>query len=160
MRILTIIGLLICITGICCQSLTSESIDEKDDSITRPFKERVFDALANLKKNFYKAVMSPEGSRAPNICVWKICSKPLKKYRHEKSNPITLDPTILDEQRMNAILKASDFLNLIFRSKYSQTSKSSLQSIEQRLNDLLQAKIYMNQFWSVIFQECDIKQKN
>jgi len=52
---------------------------------------------------------SPEGYRAPNICVWKVCSKPLKKYRLEKNRPSTAGPTILDEQRMIAILKASDF---------------------------------------------------
>jgi hypothetical protein len=52
---------------------------------------------------------SPEGYRAPNICVWKVCSKPLKKHRLEKNRPSTAGPTILDEQRMIAILKASDF---------------------------------------------------
>jgi len=66
----------------------------------------VLDALLKLKKKFYKAMKSPEGYRAPNICVWKVCSKPLKKHRLENNRPSTVGPTILDEQRMIAILTA------------------------------------------------------
>jgi len=111
MRLLTAIALLICITGSCCISLTSESTIDHDNLITISFKDRLFDAILNLQTKFYKAVKSPEGYRAPNICVWKICSKPLKKNKHEKNNKRPKIPSRSDRQRINDIVKAGVFLN-------------------------------------------------
>ncbi len=118
MRLLTTIAWLICISKIYSQSLTSESIlkqlytqETKDNLITRPFKDRLFDTLLDLQTKFYKAMKSPEGYRAPNICVWKICSKPLKKNKHEKNNKSPKIPSRSDRQRINDILKAGVLLN-------------------------------------------------
>ncbi len=111
MRLLTAIALLICITGICSISLTSESTVDQQDLITRSFKDRLFDTLLDLQTKFYKAVKSPEGYRAPYICVWKICSKPLKKNKHEKNNKRPKIPSRSDRQRINDIVKAGVLLN-------------------------------------------------
>jgi len=118
MRLLTTIGLLICISRIYSRSLTSNSIldqlytkETKDNQITIPFKDRLFGTLLDLQKKFYKAVKSPEGYRAPNICVWKICSKPLKKNKHEKNNKRPKIPSRSDRQRINDIVKAGVLLN-------------------------------------------------
>jgi len=108
MRLLTIIALLVCITGI---SLTSESTIDQDNLITRYFKDRLFGTLLELQKKFYRAVKSPEGYKAPNICVWKICSKPLKKNKHEKNNKRPKIPSRSHRQRINDIVKAGVLLN-------------------------------------------------
>ncbi len=102
------IALLVCFTSIYSVSLASESIVDQNDSITRSLKNRVLDAILNLQKKFYKAMKSPEGFEAPNICVWKICSKPLKKNRPEKKVSIS-SLLNLDKERMNEIAKAVIF---------------------------------------------------
>ncbi len=114
MRLFTVISLLVCFTSIYSVSLASESIVDQNDSITRSLKNRVLDAILNLQKKFYKAMKSPEGFEAPNICVWKICSKPLKKNRHGKNRPSTggsKKTPRFDNKRLNDIIKAGVFLN-------------------------------------------------
>ena len=116
MRLLTTIGLLICVTGIFCRDLTSRALvdqlyekETKDDMITRSFIEKLFKTFSRLKESFYKSMKSSEGYKAPNICVWKICSKPLKKKGSGKNDSISsvLNP---DKETMNEIFKAVLFL--------------------------------------------------
>jgi hypothetical protein len=116
MRLLTTIGLLICVTGIFCRDLTSRALvdqlyekETKDDMITRSFREKLFETFSRLKESFYKSMKSSESYKAPNICVWKICSKPLKKNKPEKK--ISISSVLnLDKKRMNEITKAVIFL--------------------------------------------------
>ncbi len=115
MRLLTTIGLLICLTGIFCIDLTSKAlVDElyekgtKDGMINSSFREKLFQNFSRLRERFYKSVKSAEGYKAPNICVWKICSKPLKKNRPEKKVSIS-SLLNLDKERMNEIAKAVIF---------------------------------------------------
>ncbi len=112
MRLLTTIGLVICVTGIFCRSLTSKALVNQlyeqpieDDMNTSSFREKLFETFSGLKESFYKSVKSPEGYIAPNICVWKICSKPLKKKNSGKS---IFD---IDKKRMNEITKTFFMLN-------------------------------------------------
>ncbi len=123
MRLLTTIGLLICVTGIFCRDLTSKALVDqlyekeiKDGMIKSSFRERLFQNFSRLRESFYKSVKSPEGYKAPNICVWKICSKPLKKNRPEKK--ISISSVInLDRERMNEIAKAVIFLKSFWTMK-------------------------------------------
>jgi len=74
--------------------------------ITIPLKDKIATGFSKLSEMFYNAVKSPEGYKAPYICVWKICSKPLKKnYQADKSS------TGLGEKRLNDIVKATIFMN-------------------------------------------------
>jgi len=116
MRLLTTIGLLICVTGIFCRDLTSKALvdqlyekSSKDSMIKSSFREKLFETFSGLKERFYKSLRSPEGYKAPNICVWKICSKPLKKTRHDKKVSISSD--LNQKERMNEIVKAVIFFS-------------------------------------------------
>ncbi len=116
MRLLTTIGLLICVTGIFCSDLTSKALvdqlydkETKDDIIKSSLREKLFEIFSSIRERFYKSLKSPEGYKAPNICVWKICSKPLKKKSSGKNDSISsiLNP---DKETMNEIFKAVLFL--------------------------------------------------
>jgi len=116
MRLLTTIGLLICATSIFCRDLTSKALvdqlyekETKNDIIKSSLREKLFEIFSRIRERFYKFLKSPEGYKAPNICVWKICSKPLKKKGSGKNDSISsvLNP---DKETMNEIFKAVRFL--------------------------------------------------
>jgi hypothetical protein len=83
--------------------------ETKDDIIKSSLREKLFEIFSSIRERFYKSLKSPEGYKAPNICVWKICSKPLKKKSSGKNDSISsiLNP---DKETMNEIFKAVLFL--------------------------------------------------
>jgi len=74
--------------------------------ITIPLKDKLVTGFSKLSEMFYNSVRSPEGYKAPYICVWKICSKPLKKYYQAGKSS-----TGLGEKRLNDMVKATIYMN-------------------------------------------------
>ena len=46
---------------------------------------QIMDMIKEQAQRLIKALKSHEGYKASNICVWKICSKPLKKVKDTRS---------------------------------------------------------------------------
>ncbi len=87
MKLLTFIIILnIFIFSVDSNSFTSESIVEKlygekqsNGMTLKELKSYLKDGIQNGLHRMVESLKSPKGFKSPDICIWKICSKPLKK---------------------------------------------------------------------------------
>ena len=94
--------IILMIQSIQCSFASSKSMVTEVYGIKRQDGAYVNHLMDNLKTSIMKqfnglldAMKSPKGFKSPNICVWKICSKPLKKLRSGvKLNKIDLKEVI------------------------------------------------------------------
>jgi len=78
---------LIIAANIFCPLAESKSVVDKVGRTkdTESWFDKYTETAMNFIQRLFAAVKSPKGFIAPNVCVWKICSKPLKKPKDSKS---------------------------------------------------------------------------
>ena len=93
MNLLKLLIVLIIVINVNCYIHTSELLMDKlygkDQSNGKSLSELKFSIKSRLNKAVNKLIASlksPESFKSPDICVWKICSKPLPKTE-KKVNP-------------------------------------------------------------------------
>ena len=80
--ILTIFANIHCFFGFTSQTIVEALYRENQPAhqTNESSNLNIMKILHKQVKLFIENIKSPKGYESPNICIWKICSKPLKKY--------------------------------------------------------------------------------